>query len=153
MPTGHSFRLLRLLAPALLLAGSAAFAAAPAVNKGAYSWANPTPEAQLRELTTDRPDATEGPFSVDAGHAQFEFDFASYTRDRSGGVRTTELALLPVNLRLGIRHDFELGIFFSPYVRQTERVGSGATAATSGAGDTTLRAKLNFWGNDGGESA
>ena len=132
---------------------SAARAASAPPGKSAYSWANPTPDAQLREMSTDRPDQTESPFTIDAGHAQFELDFASYTRDRSGGVRITELALAPVNLRVGLRHDFELGIFLSPYVRQTERVGSGATTATSGVGDTGLRAKLNFWGNDGGESA
>ena len=143
--------LLLLLAPVLALA--AAPAGSPAPDKRAYSWANPTPEAQLREMSTDRPDATEGPSTVDAGHVQFEFDFASYTRDRTGGVRATELALMPVNLRVGLTHNFELGLFLAPYVRQTEQLPRTASSAVSGLGDTGLRAKLNFWGNDGGESA
>jgi hypothetical protein len=39
----------------------------------------------LRELTTDRPDATESPFTIDAGRLQLELEAVSYTRDRSGG--------------------------------------------------------------------
>ena len=142
---------LLLLASGLPLAAAPAGGAAP--DKRAYSWAHPTPEAQLRDLTTDRPDATEGPFTVDAGHAQFEFDFVTSTRDRTAGVRATELALLPVNLRLGLTHNFELGIFLAPHVRQTEQLPTRARSAVSGCGDTGLRAKVNFWGNDGGESA
>jgi hypothetical protein len=36
----------------------------------------------LRELSTDRPDKTERPFTVDAGHFQLEMDLFSYACDR-----------------------------------------------------------------------
>lgn len=108
---------------------------------------------QLRELTTDRPDATESPFTVDAGHLQLEMDAASWTRNRLDGVRTTEWVFAPFNLRYGLTSAFEAGIFVVPHVQVTEQVRSGPKSKTRGVGDTTLRAKYNFWGNDGGANA
>src|SRR5688572_22247357 len=73
------------------------------------------PAGALRELTTDRPDSTESPFTVDAGHLQLEMDVASYTRNRLDGVRTTEWVIAPFNLRYGITPNFEAGIFVTPH--------------------------------------
>ena len=123
------------------------------VDKRAYSLANPTPASLLRELTTDRPDATESPFTVDAGHLQLEMDFASITRDRQGGVRTTGSAIEPFNFRLGLLHNLEAGVFFDPYLRVSEKPRFGPQTRVRGVGDTTLRLKYNVWGNDGGDSA
>ncbi len=154
MLSSFSLRRSRFAPPAsLLLAATLARGAASSPAPGVYSWTNPTPEAELRELHTDRPDVTEGPFTVDAGHAQFELDFANYSRDRSGGGRTTELAMMPLNLRLGLTRNFELGVFLTPYLRQTEEAPTAAKTTVAGVGDATFRAKINFWGNDGGESA
>jgi hypothetical protein len=41
-------------------------------DKSGYTLFRPTPEALLRELTSDRPDKTESPITVDAGHFQLE---------------------------------------------------------------------------------
>ncbi|MEO6246120.1 MAG: transporter [Opitutaceae bacterium] len=130
-----------------------ALGAAPSADKSAYSLANPTPDSLLREMSTDRPDTTEGPATVDAGRVQIEMDFAGFTRNRLDGVRTTEWGLAPFNIRLGLRQDFEVGVFVAPYVRQTETPRGGPREKHAGFGDLTLRAKFNFWGNDGGESA
>ena len=111
------------------------------------------PPGTLRELATDRPDSTESPFTVDAGHFQLEMDVASYTRNRLDGVRTTEWVIAPFNLRYGITPDFDAGIFVTPHVRVTEQVRGGPRTTTRGAGDTVLRAKLNLHGNDGGPTA
>jgi hypothetical protein len=46
-------------------------------RKNCYTPFNPTPESLLRELATDRSDKTERPITVDAGHFQFEMDFAT----------------------------------------------------------------------------
>jgi hypothetical protein len=132
---------------------AAAWSAAAGVDKSAYSLANPTPDAQLREMSTDRPDATEGPATVDAGRVQLEMDFAGFTRNRLDGVRTTEWAVVPFNLRVGLRHNLEAGLFVVPYVRQTERPRGGPRLKANGFGDVMFRMKFNFWGNDGGESA
>jgi hypothetical protein len=111
------------------------------------------PAGMLRELSTDRPDATESPFTVDAGHFQLEMDVASFTRNRLDGVRTTEWVVAPFNLRYGLTSNIEAGIFVTPHVRLTEEPRGGPKTATRGFGDTILRAKLNLWGNDGGPTA
>ena len=107
----------------------------------------------LRELTTDRPDSTESPFTVDAGHVQLELDVASYTRSRLDGVKMTEWAVAPFNVRYGITSNFEAGVFVVPYLRVTEQPRQGPRATWTGVGDTTLRAKVNLVGNDGGPTA
>ena len=111
------------------------------------------PARVLRELATDRPDVTESPYTVDAGHLQLEMDFANYATDRQDGVRTREWGVAPVNLRVGLTGDFELGVFVEPYQRQTEQPDGAVRTARAGPGDVTLRAKVNFQGNDGGAAA
>jgi len=109
--------------------------------------------AELRELNTDRPDATESPVTVDAGHWQVEMDLVSHTSNRLDGVRTRTWDMAPFNLRYGVSRDLEAGLFFSPYSRMSTQPRGGLKETLSGSGDLTLRAKLNFWGNDGGETA
>lgn len=127
-------------------------------DKGQYHLFHPTPRELLREMSTDRPDKTESPFTVDAGHFQVEMDLLSYTRDRdtSGGgdVRTDAWAIAPVNLRLGLLNDTELQWVIETYnrVHTTDRV-AGTSERQAGIGDLTLRLKRNFWGNDGGSTA
>lgn len=111
------------------------------------------PPGGLRELTTDRPDATESPFTVDAGHLQLEMNVASFTRNRLDGVKTTEWDLAPFNLRYGVTPRCEVGIFVTPHLRVTEQFRGGPKSTLRGVGDTTLRSKFNFWGNDGGPNA
>lgn len=111
------------------------------------------PAGALRELTTDRPDATESPFTVDAGHLQLEMNVASFTRNRLEGVKTTEWDIAPFNLRYGVTPRCEVGIFVTPHLRVTEQFRGGPKSTLRGVGDTTLRSKFNFWGNDGGANA
>ena len=47
-------------------------------NKSQYHLFNPTPTGLMRELSTDRPDKTESPYTVDAGHLQIEVDLLSW---------------------------------------------------------------------------
>ncbi|HEY8932367.1 MAG TPA: transporter [Rariglobus sp.] len=123
-----------------------------APDKSAYTLFNPTPRDQMRELSTDRPDQTESPYTVDAGHWQIELDFFNYTYDREAGVRTEMWNVAPVNVKLGLTNTTDLQAIFDSYA--TERVRSaGATTTTRDWGDLTLRLKQNLWGNDGGDTA
>ena len=108
---------------------------------------------ELREMSTDRPDATEGPSTVDAGHVQVEMDVVNHTTNRLFGVRTKTWGVAAFNVRFGLRDDLEFGVFVAPYTRTTEEPRGGPRETSSGFGDVTLRGKLNFWGNDGGASA
>ncbi len=51
-------------------------------DKSGYSLFDPTPDRLLRDMTTDRPDTTESPFTVDAGHIQIETNLFGYARSR-----------------------------------------------------------------------
>jgi hypothetical protein len=141
---------------AVAAAASPAFAQVP--DKSGYSLANPTPREALRELSTDRPDKTESPYTVDAGRVQIELDFATFTRDtdRSGGgdFRVETLGLAPVNFKLGLTSSTDVQLLVDPYVRQTARNrAAGTRERISGFGDVTLRLKHNLWGNGGGATA
>ena len=131
---------------------------AAAADKSGYSLANPVPPALLRELSTDRPDQTESPYTVDAGHFQVEMDFFNYTADRdtAGGadLRARAWSVAPLNLKLGLTNRLDVQLMVDPCVsvRVDDRT-TGLVARASGFGDVTMRLKFNFWGNDGGDTA
>lgn len=112
----------------------------------------------MREMSTDRPDQTESPYTVDAGHFQVEMDFVSATvdRDRSGGgdVRTEVWNIAPVNLKLGLLNNVDVQFVLDTYVhsRIEDRVANTVETA-SGFGDVQTRLKINLWGNDGGKTS
>lgn len=132
--------------------------APPPPNKGSYNLFNPTPRAQMRELSTDRPDKTESPYTVDAGHFQIEIDLVSYTHDRNtvpgADLDTDSLALAPVNLKVGLLNQVDLQLLLDTYtwVRTKDRA-TGTVTRQSGFGDVTTRVKINWWGDDGGATA
>ncbi|MFO1447764.1 MAG: transporter [Opitutaceae bacterium] len=127
-------------------------------SKAEYSLFRPTPEHLLRELSTDRPDQTESPYTVDAGRFQLEVDAVSFVFDRDttggGDVRTTDAAVAAVNFKLGLTHRIDLQIMADPYVRsRTEDRHTRSVETVSGFGEVTTRLKFNLWGNDGGSTA
>jgi len=136
----------------LLLATLSASAVHAQPDKTAYTLFNPTPRDQMRELSTDRPDQTESPYSVDAGHWQIEFDFANYTYDDEAGVRTDTLNVSPLNVKLGLTNSTDIQFIFDSYSRERVRT-AGTTTTTRDWGDLTIRVKHNLWGNDGGDTA
>ncbi len=148
--------------PCLLFFAHAADSDVPtqtsAPEKGVHHLFDPTPRESLRDMNTDRPDKTESPYTVDAGHFQFEMDLVSYTRDRdtsgSGDTRTEAWAVAPVNVKLGLCDNVDLQLVLEAWnrVRVEDRAG-GAISRPSGFGDVTVRLKKNFWGNDGGKTA
>lgn len=97
--------------------------------------------AALRELSTDRPDTTESPYTVDAGHFQIEAEIASWTRDRSH----SETALGQINFKYGL-DDFTDLQWISPTHCWTDDGGEGW-------GNVQIRLKRNLWGNDAGDTA
>lgn len=140
----------------LLVLFGAGHCCAAVEDKASYSWTNPTPRHLLREMGTDRPDTTESPATVDAGHVQIELSVAAHEHDRRNpersDTRTDIRSVVPLNVRVGLRHDTEVQFVFDGYVRAKE-VSGGAEERRSGAGDVTVRVKRNFWGNDGGDTA
>ena len=123
-------------------------------DTGGCNLFNPVPENLMRELNSDRPDKTESPFTVDAGHYQLEMDFANYADNRSGDSTTKAWNVAPFNLRIGLLNQVEANLIFDSYlqVRTDDHVARTSTTQ-SGVGDFTTRLKINLWGDDGGQTA
>ena len=94
-------------------------------------------------MSTDRPDTTESPITMPAGHFQIEASFFDYTRD--SGEETWAFGLM--NLKAGLAPNTDLQLVFDTW---TEERGN---ETRSGFSDVTLRLKQNLWGNDGGTTA
>ena len=73
----------------------------------------------MREMNTDRPDKTESPFTVDAGHLQIEADILNYTYDRYNPAHTDTrietVSIAPMNLKVGLRNDVDLQLVLETY--------------------------------------
>jgi hypothetical protein len=133
---------------ALLAAGAAR--AEPSDNKWQYTLFNPTPDRLLREFTTDRPDTTEGAFTVDAGHVQFETNVFGYSRSfPDKGVVTRAYEIGTTNTRIGLTNNVELDLIYQPYgIVRTSGPSPSDNARFSGSGPLDIRTKINLWGND-----
>lgn len=141
-----------------LLPGQHALAADAAPDKGGYNLFNPTPREFMREMSTDRPDKTESPYTVDAGHFQIESDLVTYSHDhdRANGADTVVDAwsVGAVNLKAGLLNWMDLQLVIESYNHvTTEDRLTGQKVSQSGLGDLTTRLKMNLWGNDGGTTA
>ena len=115
---------------------------------------NPTPEKEMRAMTTERSSKADGPFSVDAGHFQIESNFYTYiyNDDCAGGSCTKTRQHIGggvTNLRLGLTDNTDIQIVSDLYrYLQTKDGASGAKDTTEGFGDTQIRLKINLVGND-----
>lgn len=143
----------RISAPVgVILCGAASGGDAVAQNgNGPYGIFNPTPDNRLREFSTDRPDLTEGPFTIDPGRVQLESDLFNYTRPRPDleGTVTEKFLFGATTFRIGITRNSELGLVLQPYnavrTRMTEAPGRTWNA---GPDVFQIRPKINLWGND-----
>jgi hypothetical protein len=104
-----------------------------------------SPAAEMREMSTDRPDTTESPYTVPAGHFQLEMSFFDFSRDGGGDAEAWSFG--QVNFKAGLLPDTDLQLVFDSWTRER------STETRTGFGDVALRLKQNLWGNDGGKTA
>ncbi len=119
-------------------------------------WFTRTAADRLRELSTDRPDRTESPYTVDNGHFQIEADILAWTVDDWNFARRheEELSILTANLKIGLSRNSDLQFVLPSYTSTRSREGIGhGVEKKFGFGDLTTRLKINLWGNDGGPTA
>lgn len=107
-----------------------------------FSLASSAYAEELRDLSTDRPDTTESPYSVDMGHFQIEAELLSYGRDKVDGITTSTWAS-SLNLKYGLTDHVDLQI-----IGEHLRVASTGCDTVAGLGDLTVRLKYNLWGQD-----
>lgn len=99
------------------------------------------PAAELRPLSTDRPDTTESTHTVDSGHFQFEMEIAAWTHDRD----YRDVSFGQLNSKVGLDNSTDLQVV-TPFFTQ---VSNGE----EGFGDLQVRLKRNLWGNDEGSTS
>ncbi|RYZ98979.1 MAG: transporter, partial [Proteobacteria bacterium] len=115
---------------------------AMSADKAAFHLFNPVPSSQMREFNTDRPNKTESPYTVDAGHLQVETDFLTYTKDRDSKEEALETrqSFLVSNLKVGLTANLDFQVSLSPYDVEKSRLG-GKREEGRGFGDTVVRFK------------
>ncbi len=117
-----------------------------------YTLFHSCPKAQMRSFETDRPDATESPYTLDAGHFQFETDLFKTDRSSVGGVKTKENSFNVFNLKAGLTNLLDIQFIAASFVDTRFISGSSQETRTS-FNSITIRAKQNIWGNDRGKTA
>ncbi|MGO9039891.1 MAG: transporter [Steroidobacteraceae bacterium] len=140
--------------PALVLSAFAfpAFADEEWPDKSAYTLFNPTPDADLRSFSTDRPPKANSPYTVDAGHFQYETDIAVYSYGNTDGVKTQDWTLVDPTLKLGLTNTIDAELQVTPYETALTKTAANTTNV-SGYGDTIARLKINVLGDDRGAVA
>ena len=147
-------RLALVLSAVVAVAGAVQPAASAAPDKSCCNLFKPVQRELLRELSPDRPDKTESPYTLDAGHFMLEMDFANYTYDQSADTTTKAWNVAPFNFKVGLLNNIDFQGVVDNYLNvRTEGGAAGASTTQSGVGDLTTRMKINLWGDDGGETA
>lgn len=141
----------RIIAAALTV--NVMLVALPAFAGEGHTLFNPTPDDQLRPMTTERPSKTDSPYSVDAGRVQLETDIYAYVRNDDcvdGQCTATQQSTFGRfnNVRIGLTDTMDLQIAADLYrhLEISDR-NAGSEETRQGYGDTVLRLKKNIIGN------
>jgi hypothetical protein len=120
-------------------------------DKNQYWLLSPTPPDQMRSFNTDRPTKANVPYTIDAGHFEYETDLVNFTHQVSGSTHTDTLMVPNPTFKVGLTNnvDLEVNVPFAG----VHTFGSGPSSTLWGIGDTFVRSKINLWGNDGGDTA
>lgn len=94
-------------------------------------------------ICADRPGKADGTCTVPAGMVQIETGLADWIHDRSGGVRTDELAVGETAVKLGVTDRMHVQLTIFPYASVRVREG-GLRERVSGFGDLGLAAKYRL---------
>lgn len=118
-------------------------------DKSDYNLFDPTPDDQMRSFSTDRPPKANSPYTIDAGHFQYETDIAVFGYGNTGGIRTSDWTILDPTLKLGLTNTIDAELQITPYESLVTKRAAGR-ASFSGIGDTIGRLKINVLGDDQG---
>jgi len=130
----------------------AAFADDATPDKSDYTLFNPTPDAFLRSFSTDRPPKANSPYTVDAGHFQYETDIAVFGYGDTDGVKTQDWTMFDPTLKLGLTNTIDAELQITPYESVVTKSAANTTRV-SGLGDSFARLKINVLGDDHGAVA
>ena len=79
-------------------------------DKNHYWLLNPTPPDQMRSFSTDRPTKSNVPYTVDAGHFQYETDLVNFTHQVTGSTHTDTLLAPNPTFKVGLTNNADLEV-------------------------------------------
>jgi len=135
----------------LLISGIYTANAQSDVNK-VFSIFHPVPKSKMREMETDRPDVTESPYTIDAGHIQYETDLFRVEHEKSALSEDRRIFVNNANLKIGLLKQTAVQVSFESFIWQKEK-DEDATMRSKGRGDVMIRIKQNLLGDDKGNFA
>jgi hypothetical protein len=116
-----------------------------------YSLFHPVPKEKMRKMATDRPGITESPFTIDAGHYQFETDLLSFEKSTTETTDQNTILLNHFNFKLGLTNNLSLQLGLESYgIQKQTELASGMKQTSKGIGNINIRIKRNILGNTGG---
>ena len=137
-----------------LSAASSALAQSASPDKSQYWLLNPVPTDQLRDFNTDRPTKANVPYTVDAGHFQYETDIVNFATLANGQISTNALLIPNPTFKVGLTNNIDFEVNAPAIVGvHTFNAATNASSTMWGIDDVFIRTKINLWGNDGGKSA
>lgn len=123
-------------------------------HKQTYSIFHRVPKALMREdMETDRPDVTESPYTVDAGHIQYESDVLRYKVSEDEGVRNRQYLFDPFTLKAGLNSFLDFQACLELYRLEFHKEHTHPETHYGNTGSLTFRLKGNVTGNDSGKFA
>lgn len=120
-------------------------------DKGQYTLFNPTPVRCMREFEPDRPDLTDNPFTVDAGHVQLEADLVNYalSRPEEEGTVTEKFLFGATDIRVGLTNNIEVDALLQPInALHTRFVHPSRETWAVGPDTLEIGTKINLYGNE-----
>lgn len=116
-----------------------------------YSLFNPTPGNKLRPLTTERSSRSDSVNTINPGHVQVEASLFSVGQNKdcnnTSCQKTHNLILGDTTMiRIGSTENSEIQVVFNTYTKR-KTFNSGGVEKNTGFGDTSLRFKYSFSGN------
>jgi hypothetical protein len=119
-----------------------------------YSLFHPVPKEKMREMETDRPGITESPYTIDAGHYQYETDLLNYEKVSTETSVQKTLLINHFNLKVGLTNNLALQLGFESFGSHKETdLSTGEQKIDKGIGNLNIRVKQNLIGNARGTFA
>jgi len=109
----------------------------------------------MRSFTTDRPTKNASPYSIDAGHLQYEADIANWIYDSPNQRSWSSVLVIGApTIMVGLTNDTDFEVALATLNdNRNHDANAHIRSDYFGFGDIDTRLKVNLFGNDGGDAA
>lgn len=108
-----------------------------------YNLFHAFPGEQMRDMETDRPDVTESPYSVPAGHFQFESDLYRADRIKYSQENIVHHSINFANYKIGLNGSTDLQFVCETFYKE-KNVETGQISYRGGLEELVIRLKKNI---------